>query len=91
MSMRRSRLVATILLVSASLSLAAQNEKRAPSGFQGVRGKKSVEDTYHENSVIDNGGEMDKRVPSSGFMGMRGENNQMLHPQHLDNLPGNTY
>ena len=55
------------------------NDKRAPKGFMGMRGKKSGPDSsdeeeindpqvfdYHYNSVYD------KRAPS-GFMGMRGK------------------
>lgn len=42
-----------------------ETEKRAPMGFQGVRGKKSE----YPNFI----GSEDKRVPVTGFFGMRGK------------------
>lgn len=42
-----------------------ESEKRAPVGFQGVRGKKSE----FPNFI----GSEDKRVPVTGFFGMRGK------------------
>ncbi|XP_017775699.1 PREDICTED: tachykinins [Nicrophorus vespilloides] len=49
------------------VSTAAEEQKRGPSGFTGVRGKKSFEDEDFEMRDIE-----DKRAPS-GFLGMRGK------------------
>lgn len=48
------------------------SHKRAPSGFTGVRGKKSVEETYHEDNSIESAvplHEPDKGVPQFGYVG----------------------
>lgn len=60
----------------------AEIEKRAPLGFTGVRGKKSInespyidtafEDTSRPSTLIDDNVDIEKRAPS-GFMGMRGK------------------
>lgn len=48
------------------------NEKRSPMGFQGVRGKKSE----FANFI----GSDEKRVPVSGFFGMRGKKQPLGYP-----------
>lgn len=52
------------------------NEKRAPSGFVGMRGKKSNLDMFDENEIDDprvfDYNYHEKRAPS-GFMGVRGK------------------
>lgn len=55
------------------------NDKRAPSGFMGMRGKKSGSDTFDDEEIDDPqvfdynyNSIYDKRAPS-GFMGMRGK------------------
>ena len=56
----------------------AEEQKRAPSGFTGVRGKKSIPDSaYSEVSEApdnsrESGAALEKRGPS-GFFGMRGK------------------
>jgi hypothetical protein len=52
------------------------NEKRAPAGFVGMRGKKSNLDMFDENEIDDpqvfDYNYHDKRTPS-GFLGVRGK------------------
>ncbi|KAB0793894.1 hypothetical protein PPYR_13514 [Photinus pyralis] len=77
------RIILMASLLSASIEkiqTADQVKRRAPSGFTGVRGKKSIPDsTYSDTTQILNdpafsSGEdgLDKRAPA-GFMGMRGK------------------
>lgn len=56
------------------------NDKRAPKGFMGMRGKKSGSDTFDDDEIDDPqvfdynyNSIYDKRAPSSGFMGVRGK------------------
>ncbi|RZC41372.1 hypothetical protein BDFB_014566, partial [Asbolus verrucosus] len=74
--------LATIYVVCAT----EEHHKRAPSGFTGVRGKKSIPDSAYSagnsesdvtselkaEDVISDVGAVNKRAPS-GFMGMRGK------------------
>ncbi|KYB25859.1 tachykinin [Tribolium castaneum] len=74
--------LATIYVVCA----AEDHHKRAPSGFTGVRGKKSIPDSAYSTGnsdsdsipelkavdIVSDLGAVDKRAPS-GFMGMRGK------------------
>lgn len=55
------------------------NDKRAPMGFMGMRGKKSGSDSFSDESIDDPqvfdynyNSVNDKRAPS-GFMGVRGK------------------
>lgn len=77
------RIVVVVSLLSASfgnIQSAEQVKRRAPSGFTGVRGKKSIPDSAYSDtaqvindSMFSNGDDgVDKRAPS-GFMGMRGK------------------
>lgn len=53
--MKQYHLICPVLVAIFSLIHASDNVKRAPSGFQGVRGKKSVQDTYPETAPSNNG------------------------------------
>nr|QHB80572.1 tachykinin-related peptide transcript a [Carabus violaceus] len=79
--MSKSRLVFPVLVAMLGATLASDSVRRVPSGFQGVRGKKSIQDTYPGDSVIaDTGADvaLEKRIPSAGFHGMRGKK---LYPE----------
>lgn len=80
--MRRTLLVLSIILAALGAACAADHPKRrAPSGFTGVRGKKSIPDAAYSDTsqsmndpseAAGDGSSADKRAPS-GFMGMRGK------------------
>lgn len=81
-TMRKSRFVFSVLVAVLGVTLASDNVKRAPSGFQGVRGKKSIQDTYPDNVIPDTPDvALEKRIPSAGFHGMRGKK---LYPERND-------
>lgn len=48
------------------------NDKRAPKGFMGMRGKKNYDDEEIDDPQVYDYNYNDKRAPS-GFMGMRGK------------------
>lgn len=62
-------LIISLSLIAVVLCAPEESPKRAPSGFLGVRGKKSSGFTSDEsyNDVID------KRAPAMGFQGVRGK------------------
>lgn len=68
--MRRAGLYCLASLALAAVCAATDDRKRAPSGFTGVRGKKSV--APDAPFADPDSGQQDKRAPS-GFMGMRGK------------------
>ncbi|XP_065159244.1 tachykinins isoform X2 [Atheta coriaria] len=79
----------TLLLATVCLVTGSDSHKRAPSGFTGVRGKKSITDSEYANveypaeKRVSAGffgdqqkpfdGWAEKRVPASGFLGVRGK------------------
>lgn len=72
-------LTLTSVLVCSATSVEEPSKRKAPSGFTGVRGKKSVSEADYEATSDTNafpdmtsGSGPDKRAPS-GFMGMRGK------------------
>ncbi|GLV34461.1 Tachykinin [Carabus blaptoides fortunei] len=75
-TMSKARLVFPVLVAMLGVTLASDSARRVPSGFQGVRGKKSIQDTYPGDNVIADAGAdvtLEKRIPSAGFHGMRGK------------------
>jgi hypothetical protein len=76
---------AVVLATIYVVCTAEEHHKRAPSGFTGVRGKKSIPDSAYSTGnaesdatselkadVVSDVGAVNKRAPS-GFMGMRGK------------------